>query len=171
MSHTITPKQSMKARSLLKWNVYDVVSKCNLSPVRLERFERASLRLSRPENDELYRLYTKFGLIFTADFEVLLADTVEDHSDKVDLNDTDAQEINADEMLKKLREEREKTAQKEEKEKEKEAEKIWVYAPDYTGPDRRNLANQRHYTGTERRADRKDLVRKVMEKYGKNEGG
>lgn len=87
MSKQITAKQCKKARSLLKWNIHDVVGKTNLSPVRLERFERGTIRLTRPENDELYKLFTKFGLVFTQDFEVFLAEKIEDHDGRVSLNE------------------------------------------------------------------------------------
>lgn len=72
MTTQITSNQCRKARSLLKWNIHDVVSKCNVSPPRLERFERASIRLTRPENEELVKLFIKHGIQFTEDFDVLL---------------------------------------------------------------------------------------------------
>lgn len=169
MPMTITPKQCKKARSLLKWNIHDVVGKCNLSPVRLERFERASIRLSRPENDELYKLFTKFGLVFTLDFEVILAEKVEDHEGKIDLNDEKRKEAEKEleDALEYQRKKDEEDARKGDHDKQKEKDKLWVHTPEYSGPDRRTPENQRFYSGDERRADRKDLVKKVIEKYHK----
>lgn len=68
----ITPKMSKQARSMLKWNIHDVVSKCKLNPNRLEQFEKGLFRLTRTENEELYDVYTDHDIIFTKDFEVKL---------------------------------------------------------------------------------------------------
>jgi transcriptional regulator with XRE-family HTH domain len=71
-NHQITAKQSRQARSLLKWNLHDVVNKCTLRPQRIDHFERGILRLSRPENDQLFKVYTDNGIFFTRDFDVKL---------------------------------------------------------------------------------------------------
>lgn len=68
----INAKQSRKARSLLKWNVHDVISKCAIRVQRFDNFERGSIRLTRPENDELVKLYSDQGIRFTGNHDVVL---------------------------------------------------------------------------------------------------
>ena len=72
MAQQITAKQSRQARSLLKWNIQDVVNKCTMRPQRLDHFERGIARLTRPENDDLIKVYTEHGITFTSDYEVRL---------------------------------------------------------------------------------------------------
>jgi len=70
--HQITAKQSRQARSLLKWNIHDVLNKCEIRQQRLDQFERGTLRISRPENDALVKVYLDHGIIFTSDHDVKL---------------------------------------------------------------------------------------------------
>lgn len=72
MAQQITAKQSRQARSLLKWNIQDVVNKCGMRTQRLDHFERGIARLTRPENDDLIKVYSEHGIIFTSDYEVML---------------------------------------------------------------------------------------------------
>lgn len=80
----ISAKQSRQARSLLKWNHHDVAGKCTIRLLRIDQFERGSLRLSRPENDELTKVYVDHGIYFSQDGDVkLVKDTVIKQRSKV----------------------------------------------------------------------------------------
>lgn len=71
----ITGKQSKAARGLLKWNVHDLTSRCTVQGRRIESFERGTIQLQMPENDELVRAYKAEGIEFKGDMEVKLANT------------------------------------------------------------------------------------------------
>ena len=93
----ISSKQSRQARSLLKWNHHDVIGKCTLRLQRLDHFERGILRLTRPENDELVKVYVDHGIYFSGDGEVkLLKEEVLKQRTKVDTAQDMIQDI--DEM-------------------------------------------------------------------------
>ncbi len=73
LAHPLTAKQSKRARSLLKWNIQDVVSRSAIIKKRLEQFEHSQLTLMKSENDDLVKLYTKQGIAFHRSGEVSLS--------------------------------------------------------------------------------------------------
>ena len=102
MSKAITAKQSKQARSLLKWNVQDVISKCTIAIARLEAFERGNIRLSKPENETLHQLYVDHGIEFGADFDVRLkkkSQTGTLQNRVVEMDDSELQAKDAEENL------------------------------------------------------------------------
>lgn len=157
-SKTITSRQCKIARDLLKWNIYDLSNRTNIPPKHLERFERNLTRLTMPENSEVKRIYEKNGLIFTDNLDVIFRKEGEKDDAPASPHDIgnnyDMDVEGLDITLK-------------EKKPVDDADKIWVHAPEYTGPDRRNARNQLHFTGNEKRKDRQDMAKKVIDKYKK----
>lgn len=68
----ISSKQCKRARSLLHWNIQDISSRCNISRVRLEQFERGDVPLTRIESDLLFKVFTKNGIMINAHGDVLM---------------------------------------------------------------------------------------------------
>ncbi len=68
----VSSKQCKRARSLLHWNIQDISSRCNITRVRLEQFERGDVPLTRIESDLLLKVFTKNGVIINAHGDVLL---------------------------------------------------------------------------------------------------
>ncbi len=146
----------MQARSLLKWNLHDLASKTNIPPKHLERFERSITRLTMPEAKEVIKVFEKNGIIFCDNMDVML-DKKEDEEEGGSLNfnaeseqPVDARDITFDG--------KEKTGQS-------QPNDLWVHTPVYVGPDRRTAQNQVHFTGSERRKDRQNLVARTLDKY------
>ena len=69
----LTGKQSKSARSLLKWNLYDLGNRVKgVVPKRIGSFEHGLVHLMEWENDELVRAFKKAGILFKGDLEVVL---------------------------------------------------------------------------------------------------
>lgn len=154
---TLTARQSKQARSLLKWNLHDLSSRTNIPSKHLERFERSLTRLTLPEVQECIKIYEKNGIRFLDNLDVILAkqeadDRDQNFSNLTEIKTIEAEEEGADITFAKASE-------------DKKDDGLWVHTPDYTGPDRRNAGNQRHFTGTERRKDRQNMVQRVIDKY------
>lgn len=73
MTIRLTPRQSKRAREMLRWNLTDVAARTRVPLKKFEQFERGMIRLMMPENDEIVRLYKKQGLIFRDDLDVFFA--------------------------------------------------------------------------------------------------
>lgn len=149
----------MQARSLLKWNLHDLASKTNLTPKYLERFERSSIRLTLPEAKQVIVVFEKNGIVFLDNMDVILIKKEEDASGNslnFQGNESQAEERLDGEDI--------RFDGKEKKEEGKE-DVLWVHTPAYVGPDRRTAQNQVHFTGSERRKDRQNLVQRTIDKY------
>ena len=72
MSTLITAKQCRASRSLLKWNLQDLASRCNIPAKRIDCFEKAIVHLYQNENLEIMDIFKKEGVEFLSDFEVRL---------------------------------------------------------------------------------------------------
>lgn len=71
--HKITAKQCRTARSLLKWNVYDLSTRVkDIPPKRIESFERGTVHILEWEIEQLVTVLTKAGIVFRPDLEVEL---------------------------------------------------------------------------------------------------
>ena len=160
MAVQITPKQSMRARSLLKWNIYDLANRTHVQPGQIDRFEKGLSRLMRPDNDTIVKAYKKEGIIFLENMEVRL----------VDPSDIEfAEELSGNDTASKDRAEEGADINFDAKEKTPLRDRPWVHSPEYTGPDRRDKHSQTYYSGTERRRNRKDLLERVRKKYMQQE--
>lgn len=153
---TITARQSLQARSLLKWNLHDLASKTNLTPKYLERFERSLTRLTMPEAKQVITVYEKNGIIFLDNMDVMLEKKEEEVEGKT-LN-FEAEKQDQEDAL-------DIRFDGKEKKEEGRDDTLWVHTPAYTGPDRRTAQNQVHFTGSERRKDRQNLVQRALDKY------
>lgn len=98
MATVITAKQSRQARSLLKWNVQDVVNKCALQMRRIDHFERGIVRLSRTENDALVKVYIDNGIAFTRDYDVRLIKKEDSRKTSTSLKDYKDTIVDKDEL-------------------------------------------------------------------------
>ena len=159
---TITARQCKQARSLLKWNIHDIASKTNIPPKHLERFERSVTRLTMPEAKEVIHVFEKHGICFLDNLDVIL---IKDEAEGIQDAFSNLTQINRLEAEEELEGQDITFSQAEQKPKN---DGMWVSTPDYSGPDRRNLKNQLHFTGSERRKDRQNLVQKVLDKNKKN---
>jgi len=83
----LTSKQCRRARGLLHWNLQDITSRCSITRVRLEQFERGDVPLIRTENEILYKLFQKHGIIINTRGEVLLREDAKEISDEVAKDD------------------------------------------------------------------------------------
>ena len=79
----LSSKQCRHARGLLHWNLQDISSRCSITRVRLEQFERGDVALIRPENEMLFKLFQKHGIIINTRGEVLLRKTTKQISDEI----------------------------------------------------------------------------------------
>ena len=70
----LTARQCRSARGLLKWNIHDLASRTSVLHKRIESFERGSIKLHKPENEEIIKLFQKQGIEFKENFEVDLSD-------------------------------------------------------------------------------------------------
>ncbi|MBN8542671.1 MAG: hypothetical protein J0M34_00210 [Alphaproteobacteria bacterium] len=68
----ISTKQCKRARALLKWNPLDLASRTRIPIRHLEKFERNQARLTKPENDEIVKVFDRHGIEFLPDGEVIL---------------------------------------------------------------------------------------------------
>ncbi len=67
MLHKLTGKECRTARSLLKWNVQDLANRThNVSPRRINDFERGLTPLLGWENTELVTAFTDAKIVFTS---------------------------------------------------------------------------------------------------------
>jgi len=64
---TLTPKQCKRARALLKWNPQDLASRTRIPVKHIEKFERNQVKLTKPENKELFDTFSKKNLVFDSD--------------------------------------------------------------------------------------------------------
>lgn len=69
-SASLSAKQCKRARSLLKWNLQDIISRSTLTKKSLEQFEQGHSSLMRPENDELVKIFQAEGIVFRANGDV-----------------------------------------------------------------------------------------------------
>lgn len=83
----LTSKQCRRARGLLHWNLQDITSRCSVTRVRLEQFERGDVPLIRPENEMLFKLFQKHGILINTRGEVLLREDAKQISDEVTTDD------------------------------------------------------------------------------------
>lgn len=67
----ISTKQCKRARALLKWNPLDLASRTRIPIRHLEKFERNQTRLTKPENDEIVKVFERYGIEFLPDGEVV----------------------------------------------------------------------------------------------------
>lgn len=73
--HKLTGKQCKMARALLKWNIYDLVTRLNaISPKRIDSYERGLVHIAEWENDEILKAFRKEGVQFNTDMDVVLKD-------------------------------------------------------------------------------------------------
>ena len=86
----LTGKQSRTARALLKWNLHDLAARVHTGAKRIENFENGIVHLQKFENEELVETYTKAGIEFRGDFEVVLKGKRREESHGV----TEAMQIN-----------------------------------------------------------------------------
>lgn len=68
----LSPSQCKRARALLKWNFQDLASRTHIDARQIEKFERAELKLQRPENDLLVKLFLKHDVTFAKNGDVAL---------------------------------------------------------------------------------------------------
>jgi|GEM_PF-4381758 len=68
----ISTTQCKRARALLKWNALDLASRTRIPVRHLEKFERAQVRLTKPENDEVVAVFERHNIEFLNDGQVLL---------------------------------------------------------------------------------------------------
>jgi hypothetical protein len=68
----ISTKQCKRARALLKWNPNDLASRTRIPLRHLEKFERNQVRLTKPENDEVVKVFERHNVEFMPDGNVLL---------------------------------------------------------------------------------------------------
>jgi len=81
----ISGRQCKASRSLLKWNIHDLVNRLkDIEARRIEGFERNTLQLLEWENQEILTVLKKHGIIFTNDSEVIL-DKTADNSEAVNM--------------------------------------------------------------------------------------
>ena len=78
----ITGKQSKTARSLLKWNPYDLASRTHVHIKRIDSFERGFFQLHQGEMDEVMRVFNEGGIVFGEDFSVRLVEDGKSHKIK-----------------------------------------------------------------------------------------
>jgi hypothetical protein len=81
----ISTKQCKRARALLKWNPTDLASRTHIPVRHLEKFERNQVRLTKPENDEVVKVFERHGIEFLSDGDAIFHGTYESdyhHSDK-----------------------------------------------------------------------------------------
>ena len=79
----ISGKQSKTARSLLKWNLHDLVSRVNgIQSRRIENFEKGAIPLEEWESDEVTKAFKKSGIKFGDNFSVTLEKSEADESEK-----------------------------------------------------------------------------------------
>jgi hypothetical protein len=80
--HKLTGKQCRTARSLLKWNVYDLATHVNsIPPRRIESFEKGVVHIVEWENDEMVQAFRNEGIVFNSDLDVtLIATKKNDHA-------------------------------------------------------------------------------------------
>lgn len=67
----ISSAQCKRARAMLKWNPQDLASRGRIQVKRIELFERNQARLTKPENDEIVKLFHKFHIDFRPGNEVV----------------------------------------------------------------------------------------------------
>lgn len=77
MAIHITAKQCRASRSLLKWNLQDLASRCNIPAKRIDSFEKGIVHLYQNENLEVMNIFKGEGVEFLSDFEVRLKKNVE----------------------------------------------------------------------------------------------
>jgi len=71
--HKLSGKQCKMARSLLKWNIYDLANHVKgILPKRIDSFEHSMVHLIEWENDEMVRAFKKQGILFKSDMDVAL---------------------------------------------------------------------------------------------------
>jgi hypothetical protein len=70
----ITGKQMRRARALVKWNLHDLANRTHISFQQLERFEHGRMRLTKPENDEVIRVFDRHSVAFDKNGGVTLFD-------------------------------------------------------------------------------------------------
>lgn len=66
----ISAKQCKRARALLKWNPLDLASRTRIPVSHLEKFERSQVRLTKPENDEVVKVFERNKIEFLRDGDV-----------------------------------------------------------------------------------------------------
>ncbi|MFZ4124542.1 MAG: hypothetical protein ACOYJ2_00530 [Rickettsiales bacterium] len=69
-SRIISTKQCKRARALLKWNPLDLASRTRIPIRHLEKFERNQARLTKPENDDIVKVFERHGIEFLPDGDV-----------------------------------------------------------------------------------------------------
>jgi hypothetical protein len=112
----------------LKWNPLDLASRTRIPVKHLEKFERSQVRLTKPENDEVVKVFERHKIEFLPDGEVRLhggtLDSDYHHTGKefkhFDLSQ-DATQAVEDLEAQKLEEER-KAKEEEEKRRKRERE-------------------------------------------------
>lgn len=156
-SKIITARQCKQARSLLKWNLHDITSKTNIPAKQLERFERSLTRLTMPESKEVITVFEKHGIVFLDNLDVILVTEESEQAQQIKSDLNQAKTIDAEEEGKDIT-----FDQATERPKN---DGMWVHTPEYVGPDRRTLKNQMHFSGDERRKERQNLVKRVLDKY------
>jgi hypothetical protein len=131
-SKLISTKQCKRARALLKWNLLDLASRTRIPVKHLEKFERSQVRLTKPENDDVVKVFERHKIEFLGDGDVAYhggaMESDYHHSDKdfkhydLNKNATDTVEdleAKAKEAERKLKEEEEKRLKREREEAEK----------------------------------------------------
>lgn len=91
----VSSKQCKRARSLLHWNIQDISSRCNITRVRLEQFERGDVPLTRIESDLLLKVFTKNGVIINAHGDVLLREDAKKDETEAAAEETHVYGVNA----------------------------------------------------------------------------
>lgn len=83
----LSAKQSKRARSLLHWNVQDISSRCNITRVRIEQFERGDVPLTRIENELLLKVFIKNGILINTHGDVLMREDAKDITEQLEQKD------------------------------------------------------------------------------------
>lgn len=125
----ISTKQCKRARAVLKWNPTDLASRTHIPVRHLEKFERNQVRLTKPENDEVVKVFERHGVEFLADGDVTYSGNLKEdyhYSDKefkhYDMDNESAESVEAkeaEEAARKTKEEEEKRLIREREEAER----------------------------------------------------
>ncbi len=132
--HKIIGSQCRTARSLLKWNVYDLTNHLgSISSRRIQDFEKGSTQLLGWENEDLMRLFTKNGIEFKS--EKVMYKSLAQRRKESDVMRGDAEQVEAqlaEEVAKAAQEAVDKEAVPQDG-AENAAEKDKTQAPDKAG--------------------------------------
>ncbi len=112
----ISTKQCKRARAVLKWNPTDLASRTHIPVRHLEKFERNQVRLTKPENDEVVKIFERHGVEFLASGDVAYSGNLKEdyHNSEQEFKHYNLDEKSAESVEEKAAKEAERLAKEEE---------------------------------------------------------